>query len=448
MRRYQKKQCIEAINLLEEAHSEIIRYAEKRQIEEASALLEQCQQSAIGIGNLVEADGEEGTEAIHCLEEYCEIIYQFHEKLYSGDSGNVRQLQKKLRKPLMRAANCIRYEISTQTEAVFLPYKASMWDSLESIWKAAEEDLDCTAIVMPIPYYDKRPDGSLAEMHYETDLFPPDVPVTPYDAYDFEARHPDIIFIHNPYDDENLVTSVHPFFFSKNLKQYTDELVYVPYFIQEEIDPSNQAAVSKMEHFCILPGVVNSDYVIVQSEAMRQVYVDVLVKYTSEEVRSHWQKRILGLGSPKVDRVCGLRREDFELPEDWRKRIYREDGSRKKVIFYNTSVALAIQNGEALLDKMEWVFRIFEESREDVVLLWRPHPLMEATIAAMCPQLAERYAKIVVKYKEAGWGIYDDSADMYRAIAVSDGYYGDKSSVVWLYQKTGKPVMLQNLDVY
>lgn len=101
----------------------------------------------------------------------------------------------------------------------------------------------------------------------------------------------------------------------------------------------------------------DSDYVIVQSEAMRQVYVNVLVKYTSEDLRSHWQKKVLGLGSPKVDRACSLQREELELPEDWRRRIYREDGSRKKVIFYNTSLALAIQTGEALLDKMEWVFK-------------------------------------------------------------------------------------------
>lgn len=447
MRQYQKKQCMDAIDLLEEAHMEIVKHVEKGRIREALALLEQCQQGAIGIGSLIEAAGEEGAEAIHCLEEYCELIYRFHEKLFSTTApGSAHQMPKKLRKPLMRTANCLRYEIPTQIEAVFLPYKASMWDSLESVWEAANRDPDCKAIVLPIPYYDRKADGSLGEAHCEADLFPPQVPIEPYDAYDFAARHPDIIFIHNPYDEENYVTSVHPFFFSKNLKQYTDKLVYIPYFVQEEIDPSNQAAVDKMEHFCILPGVVNSDYVFVQSEAMRQIYVDVLVKYTSEELRTHWQGRILGLGSPKVDRVCSLRREDYELPQDWSKLILREDGSRKKVIFYNTSIGGILVKEEAMLDKMEQVFRIFRENAGDVTLLWRPHPLMETTIAAMRPQLAERYRKLVEEYRSQGWGIYDDSADMYRAIAVSDGYYGDKSSVVYLYQHTGKPVMLQNVN--
>lgn len=447
MRRFQKRQCIEAINLLEEAHGEIIRYAGEGHEEKAAALLEQCQQSAIGIGTLVETAGGEGIEAVRRLEEYCEIVYQFHERLCTGDPGDMRQLQTMLQKPLKEAEDCIRNRIRTRTEAVFLPYKASMWDSLESVWKAADEDPDCKAIVVPIPYYDKKPDGSLGEMHYEADLFPPDVPVMSYNAYDFEARHPDLVFIHNPYDNKNFVTSIHPFFFSENLKQYTDKLVYIPYFILEEPDPANQAAVSYIQQFSTLPAVVNSDYVIVQSEAVARIYVDGLVKCFGESQRSQWQKKILGLGSPKVDRVCNLRPEDLELPENWRKRIQREDGSRKKVIFYNTTLDAMLEKGDVLVDKMERVFRIFRENSEDVVLLWRPHPLMEETIATMRPQLAERYRRIVEEYKRAEWGIYDDSPDMYRAIAVSDGYYGDISSVVWLYQKTGKPIMLQNVDV-
>ena len=36
---------------------------------------------------------------------------------------------------------------------------------------------------------------------------------------------------------------------------------------------------------------------------------------------------------------------------------------------------------------------------------------------------------------------------MNRAIAVSDAYYGDQSSLVALYRKTGKPIMIQNADV-
>ena len=45
-----------------------------------------------------------------------------------------------------------------------------------------------------------------------------------------------------------------------------------------------------------------------------------------------------------------------------------------------------------------------------------------------------------------GWGIYDDSVKLERAIEVSDAYYGDPSSVVRLFQEVGKDILIQNLD--
>lgn len=445
MRLNQKRQCIETIDLLEEAHGEIARYIEKKRTEEALALLAQCQEGAIGIGTLIDSE-EEGTLAVHILEEYCELVYGFHEELQGGASVNIWQMKKKLRKLLLRVKEEIGQSIRAQREVVFLPYKASMWDSLESVWRAANEDGDCNAYVIPIPYYDKNQDGSLGEMHYEGDQYPDDVPVVYYGSYDFEKRRPDMIFIHNPYDDGNYVTSLPPFFYSKNLKQYTDDLIYIPYFVLQEIDPSDREAVAGMEHFCTTAGVINADHVIVQSEAMRQVYVDVLTRYTGEGKRPYWEGKILGLGSPKWDRVSRLAEGGFRIPQEWEERIRKEGGGRKKVILYNTGISALLQHGEAMLEKIEESLRIFQENSGDVALLWRPHPLMEATLASMRPQLKERYARIVEGYRVEGWGIYDDSPDLDRAIAVSDAYYGDNSSIVWLYQRTGKPIMIQAVD--
>lgn len=447
MRLYQKKQCLGMLELMEKAHGELAKHIEKKQAEEAKILFEQCQQGAIGIGTLIDNAEGEGTMAVRILEEYCELVYQFHEKFLAGMSINVWQMRKKLCRPLLKVRDELEHVISTRKEAVFLPYKASMWDSLESVWRAAEADENCDTYVVPIPYYDKNPDGSFGELHYEGDLYPEDVPIVPYDAYDFESRHPDMIFIHNPYDNGNIVTSVPPFFYSKNLKQFTDDLIYIPYFVLQEIDPSDSETIARIEHFCVTAGVMNADHVIVQSEAMRQIYVDVLTKYTGQGKRSHWQGKILGLGSPKMDRVSRLTDRDLDLPAEWKRRIRKEDGGKKKVIFYNTGVVAMLQNREAMLKKIERNLRIFEENKEDVTLLWRPHPLMEATLAAMLPHLLEQYARMVREYRAAGWGIYDDSPDMDRAIAVSDAYYGDPSSVVQLYQRTGKPIMIQTVDV-
>ncbi len=334
---------------------------------------------------------------------------------------------------------------------VFLPYKASMWDSLESVWKAADEDEDTDAYVIPIPYYDKNPDGSFREEHYEGDLYPEYVPITKYDAYDFEGRRPDMIFIHNPYDSSNYVTSVHPFFYSGNLKQFTDELIYIPYFVMGEINPDDEAAVENVKHLCITQGVMNADKVIVESKKVKKIYVNVLTAFmkeqTKEDTRDYWEKKILGLGSPKMDKVAITRKEDVAVPKEWRNIIEKPDGSWKKIIFYNTSVQALLNHNEKMNQKIKAVLRVFQESREEVALLWRPHPLIEATIQSVRPGLWEEYKEIVDTYRAEGWGIYDDTADLDRAIALSDAYYGDWSSVVQLCQEKGMPVMIQDVEV-
>ena len=252
-----------------------------------------------------------------------------------------------IRDRLIQLQNAITYDMPPdKKEVVFLPYKAAMWDSLESVWQAAWEDENCDAYVIPIPYYDKNPDGSFREMHYEADQYPDYVPVTRYDAFDFAAHQPDVIYIHNAYDNWNLVTSVHPHFFSGNLKQYTDTLVYIPYFVLDEVDPNNEQMVEKIRHFCFMPGIINADKVIVQSEDMKQIYVNEYLKAAKAHGlqgrhldRTYLEQKFLGLGSPKYDRVLSTQREEFDIPKEWQKVIQKPDGSRKKIIMYNTGIA-------------------------------------------------------------------------------------------------------------
>ena len=447
MRRVQKEQATELVKLLEQAHDEIKQNIERMQLQSAMDILQDCQNAAITLGNLIESTEGEGFVTISMLEAYCEQVYRLYERLAGGEAVDARKEYKALRKSLAQIAVSIREDIKVRKEAVFLPYKASMWDSLESVWKAADEDPDCDAYVIPIPYYDKNPDGSFREEHYEAELYPDYVPITRYDAYDFENNHPDLIFIHNPYDQYNYVTSVHPFFYSKNLKKYTDKLVYIPYFVLNEVDPANQSAVERIEHFAQTTGVMNADVVIVQSEDMRQIYIDSMVKVAGEETRALWEQKILGLGSPKFDKVCGSTGQDMQLPESWEKLMRKADGSHKKVILYNTSVNALLEHGEHMLTKMRAVFRTFQEHQDEVTLLWRPHPLIKATISSLQPQLWQAYEKLVQKYREEGWGIYDDSADLNRAIALSDAYYGDPSSVVRLCHEAGLTVMIQDVEI-
>lgn len=443
MKRIKKQVVLEAITLLENANEYV---TADLQPEELMNILTQCQEAAILTGNDLETQGESTKELITMLEEYCELIFQISRSM--DDPENRRQLAQTVRNLLIRLhSKTVELLPEDRKEIVFLPYKASMWDSLESVWKAADADPECDAYVIPIPYYDKNSDGSFREMHYEGDLFPDNVPITRYDAYSLEERRPDAIYIHNPYDGANYVTSVHPDYYSDKLKQYTDELVYIPYFVLNEVNPEDNNALESIEHFILTPAVIHATKVIVQSENMRKCYIKSLVKAFGEQTRDIWEKKILGTGSPKFDKIIHLKKEEVQIPENWLKYIIKPDGSRKKIVFYNTSVTALLQNDEKMLIKMKQVFETFKAYKDDIALLWRPHPLIESTLLSMRPQLYEAYEKIKNQYIEEDWGIYDDTPDMDRAVAMSDAYYGDQSSVVQLCQKREMPIMIQNVVV-
>lgn len=455
MRKNVKEQIENFIELLGQAHDDVAAGITNGDYATAMQLLVECQDGAISIGTMIEEQEGECAPTVGILEEYCESVYQFHEALAQTADGQMRNTDMARRNQterwmaalsdiLERLRYSVQHDIKIKKEAVFLPYNAAMWDSMESVYLAAKEDEDWQVYVIPIPYYDKGADGSLQEMHYEADRFPESIPVTRYDAYDFEQRHPDMIFIHNPYDGSNYVTSVHPFFYSKNLKQYTDNLVYIPYFVLDEIHPGDAAAVREMEQFVTVPAIVHADTVIVQSENMRQIYVDVMSEYAGENTRFLWEKKILGLGSPKYDRVNKVRAGEKKLPEGWERILMKPDGSRKKVVFYNTSVVAMLTHRQRMLDKIKRVLELFRQKQDEVALIWRPHPLLQTTIQAMRPELEAEYMDIVKKYREEQWGIYDTTPDLDMAIGLCDAYYGDPSSVVSLCGMAGIPAMLQN----
>lgn len=446
MRRTQKEQVTELLNTLSQAHDELKYNIESKHIDSAANLLVDCQQCAITLGEIIEQSEGEGFVTVSYLEEYCEIVYQIYEKLSLGQDITAAKAYKLLNQSLIKINNSVTHDIMVRKEAVFLPYKASMWDSLESIWKKLDEDSGWDTYVVPIPYYDKNPDGSFKQMHYEGGEYPDYVPVVDYRKFNLQARHPDTIYIHNPYDDCNFVTSVEPAFYSKVIKNYTDELVYVPYFVLGDIDPENDAALEGMAHFVMVPGVINANKVIVQSENMRQAYIKIMTNQTGDNTREYWEKKIDGSGSPKFDRVKRIKADEVTIPEEWKQYIYSSDGTKKKVIMYNTSVNALLKHSDEYIEKMRHVFGVFRQYSDKVALLWRPHPLIKATISSMRPQLWIEYDELVNEYLNEQWGIYDDSADLDRAIAISDAYYGDGSSLVQLCQSVGMPVMIQNVD--
>lgn len=427
MRKEQKKQVEEFLGVLEEAHRQIKTLVRKKDVLSVLQILEDCQQGGISLGNMLETLEGEQCAVIPLLEKYCELVYQFYEKLSGGETLNENKTYKLLDNFLLKIENCIKNDIKIRKEVVFLPYKVSMWDSMESIWEEADKDPDCDAYVVPIPYYDRNSDGSLGEMHYEGSLYPENVPVVRYEEYSLEKRRPDVVYIHNPYDNCNYVTSIDPRFYSSELKKFTECLVYVPYFVVPWGIP---------EHFVLSPGVIFSDLVFVQNSSIRKQYIQALKENGFSKSQEVLEKKIISMGSPKTDKLLKMRSE-ATVPEEWRDRI-----KGKKIVFFNTNVSQILNNGECFIENLYRIFHVFEEYKNQFILLWREHPLTMATLRSMRPMLLDNYLKLREEFVQKEWGILDTTAEPHTAMALSDCYFGAGGSLVTIYSVTGNPMLL------
>ena len=307
-------------------------------------------------------------------------------------------------------------------EIVFLPYKASMWDCMDTVWQAAYEDKDCCNVhVVPIPYCTFTPEMKVDEWHCEENL-PEYVPITHWQDMDLEKLHPDVIVIHNPYDGCNAVTSVDSRYWSSNLKKITDRLIYIPYYTASSV-VSPEIIKS--------PGIPNADYVVVDNENVKKQYERCYPE------GSYSKDKFVPLGSPKVERVLKLTKNDVPLPEAWKKIV-----GDKPVLLYNTSLGATLRSSEYVCDKLRYVFKKYKNQR-DVAFWWRPHPLMKDTLKRLRPNVYDEYCAIEKEYIQESWGIYDDTPDMDRAIVWGDCYYGDPSGVLNTYIESRKPVVEQ-----
>jgi len=316
-------------------------------------------------------------------------------------------------------------EVEARVKVAFFPYKASMWDSLESIYLAAAKDPACDVSVVPIPYYTLSENG--AESHYEGDLFPSSIPITHYSLYDLETERPDIIYVHNIYDEYNIITRVHEDYFTSNLKKYTDLLVYVPYCLVSFRKPKPQDSSTKI--LFGLPSFANVDKVVVQG----RYYLDMAL---SLGIR---KEKILALGSPKIDRLVTAFEGEYRLPGDWEEKI------RGKTVFLFDTHMLHFSSGN-VFKKLEMMVKILNTPNvvDNSVLIWRPHPLLLSTLRKTNPLLADYYLDLTERVGKNEYSnvIFDDNVDFLPALAAADVYIGKSSSLMNGFMLKGKPIVL------
>ncbi|WP_379137998.1 hypothetical protein [Paenibacillus sp. sgz500958] len=315
-------------------------------------------------------------------------------------------------------------EIVGKLNIVFLPYKASMWDSLASIYEAALKDKNCVAHVVPIPYYQLTQSEQIPV--YEGGLFPQDVPVIHYSQYNLQEQQPDIVYLHNIYDQYNTLTRVPEQFYTSNLKKYTDMLVYVPYHISSFIEPPK--GFHSLSY--ALPSVANVDKVILIDDFLKKAAIREGLP----------EDKFLVLGSPKFDAMVKAIHEGAPYPEEWKERV-----EGKTVYLINTGCLFFGNSPFVPLERLLDFFNI-PRIAENSIVIWRPHPLTKISIMKYAPHFTEFYINLIEKWIKGRDPLYnhiifDETEDYMPALNLADVLISSDGSLLRSYLLTEKKVL-------
>ena len=261
-------------------------------------VLESCQNAAVQIGDRIEeARGEDLANKLF-IQEYADAAYFCYEGIVKEGCLPSKNDLDTFRTAFEQMKEAVESRFLNRKEIMFVPYAARKWNAMESLWRACRNDPSCDVYVVPAPVYEKNMlNAIMPEQHYDLDQYPEEAHAISYKDYDPRKRHPDYIFIQNPYDQYNYVTSVEKSLYSRALFHATDHLVYIPWFTTCEFGTDSHDDVAAMDFYVKVPGVVRADLTIVQSDRIADTYRQVLTAFAGAKTKNVWERKIQGWGS-------------------------------------------------------------------------------------------------------------------------------------------------------
>ncbi len=416
---------------IKQAHEQIKLYCDKGDGVTAGKLLEGCQNLAVSLGALIEDKLEKGEEVVHLLEDYCELLYEI-----SGDyrgTESINKLNEFIDETVAGLESLMR---DRKKEVLFIPSRAEWWDTMEPEWKRQISDPMNDVYVMPVPYMVKGIISGQGEKYDDTGLFPNYVSLTGIADYDIEKIHPDVIYINNPYDGWSREFTVPDFFFSDKIREYTDELIYIPCFDVESPVSDDDKISTALKTFIEQPAVYYADKVIVKTEKIKEVYIRNLSEITGKDTTEYWEDKLIIPRENETDIKSNKRLRNF--PSSWQGKI-----ENKKILLYHVSVAFLMQYGMKGIDKIRESVRTISEAGDKMICLFSHD---EVIIDNISGELKEKWKELIVELKENANIIYDDNHKSDEFIGCLDGYYGSPGVLAHKCAVAGIPVMIMAIN--
>ena len=246
---------------------------------------------------------------------------------------------------------------------------------------------------------------------------------------------PDTIYIQDPYDGENPCLTIPPMYYAGNLRKYTKNLIYVPSYKVKEFGAEDTTDRYNMKHYVTAPALMYADQIYVQSENMRQRYLECLVEFSGEAYRAIWERKISV--------------SEFVFQSEAGK------GTSQKTILYCIGENELANLGKRALAHVESRLQIFADNHENlqVQICFYPPRLSDWEVdlqrVKTLTEMLRTYAEINKAWctLEKPQEQEDLAAYRERLAMNGDAYYGSPSPYVHAFTLREKPVMLASTEI-
>ncbi len=246
---------------------------------------------------------------------------------------------------------------------------------------------------------------------------------------------PGTIYIQDPYDGENPCLTIPPIYYAGNLRKYTKNLIYVPAYKVKEFRAEDTTDLYNMKHYATAPALMYADQIYVQSENMRQRYLECLVEFSGEAYRAIWERKISV--------------SEFVFQSEAGK------GTSQKTILYCIGENELANLGKRALAHVESRLQIFADNHGNlqVQICFYPPRLSDWEVDL---QRVKTLTEMLRTYAETNktWCTLEkpqeqeDLAAYRERLAMNgDAYYGSPSPYVHAFTLREKPVMLASTEI-
>lgn len=342
-------------------------------------------------------------------------------------------------------------ELPQKRKVLFLAAGPMWWKSLTPLYEKEMANPESEICVVALPMLFKDCYGEIIENDEELAVaareneYPEGVTITRWYEFEIEQYRPDRIYIQDVYDGENPVMTVPAIYFASCVRQYTKELVMVPPLCADDFAPEDRNDVYGMKYYVTAPGVVYADKVLIQTECIRDRYLETLTAWAGEDTKKYWEEKLVLRSS--WEKGFDLKNELLlKKSENETENEVTTMTAKKNILFVIGANELAEYGDQAAV----FLHKKLDILKKNIKSINVTFCLYPSELQDWEESLREQVEPFVREIEGAlEWGGLCDlrENEMTEIIEGCDAYYGSASPLVVEFVRAKKPVMIADYRV-